>query len=319
MKSLWHFLKYNNLAVLILFAILLIGGGAFAASDTGQEAIGQKSTRLEGFDNTVLLTADLLSFDMNFRIEDISQDDAYYYVKYTCLDLVRESDAWRYVVQERERRVSRRLGSDLGEYLAEEFKELQELRRQDLQSAQDKAKEEGEARRSEVTEYTGLIGKTLAVAEAVFPGYEAVLTNEVPSPSMPIDLLTLPSVASGTDETPVSGQSDDMRDVYLDFMAEHDKDADMVFDSQDNCPLVANANQADSDGDGQGDACSGISDVAENKPNDASVETPVLEGEVLEPTSPEAPLEPDMTVEIVEVETDTNTSLETPVSTEEAN
>jgi len=37
-----------------------------------------------------------------------------------------------------------------------------------------------------------------------------------------------------------------------------DNDGDGVIDADDNCPLIPNPNQADSDGDGRGDACEGL-------------------------------------------------------------
>ena len=53
------------------------------------------------------------------------------------------------------------------------------------------------------------------------------------------------------------------KDIDVGYQAPPDADGDGVPDSEDNCPNVANANQADSDQDGQGDVC----DVC---PNDAA-------------------------------------------------
>ena len=51
-----------------------------------------------------------------------------------------------------------------------------------------------------------------------------------------------------------------MRDAQMKEMDKHNKDSqdsddDGIQNGQDNCPLVSNPAQTDSDGDGQGDAC----------------------------------------------------------------
>lgn len=61
---------------------------------------------------------------------------------------------------------------------------------------------------------------------------------------------------------------------------EEDADGDGVLDADDNCPQVANADQADEDGDGIGDACEvpgdddgdGVMDADDNCPSDANPE-----------------------------------------------
>jgi Thrombospondin type 3 repeat len=55
--------------------------------------------------------------------------------------------------------------------------------------------------------------------------------------------VTAPSAVQNTETPPSCGDQGG------------DTDSDGVCDKVDNCPLVANANQADSDGDGLGDAC----------------------------------------------------------------
>lgn len=60
------------------------------------------------------------------------------------------------------------------------------------------------------------------------------------------------------------------------FEDDEDDDNDGVLDPVDNCPLVANANQLDSDGDGDGDSCDtdddndGVPDIEDNCPLNAN-------------------------------------------------
>lgn len=72
----------------------------------------------------------------------------------------------------------------------------------------------------------------------------------------PGDLITftindLPAVALGPDE-PIWTSLNDQREVDLEAP---DSDGDGVFDGADNCPLVWNPDQTDTDGDRVGDVC----------------------------------------------------------------
>ncbi|MFA4941737.1 MAG: hypothetical protein WC582_04075, partial [Patescibacteria group bacterium] len=82
MSRLINFIKYNNAAVLIVALVFIIGASALA-SEPGREAIGSKTTSIEGVDNTLLLAVDLDKFDMDFKVERIEEDNEMYYVTYT--------------------------------------------------------------------------------------------------------------------------------------------------------------------------------------------------------------------------------------------
>jgi len=253
-KKAIKFIKYNNAMVLILAVIFIIGSGVFAQTETGQALIGEKQTNIEGTDNTLLLEADLNAFNMDFKIEKIEQDDKYYYVIYTYLDLVNTGDAWEYQMIEKSRKVSKKADIDLGQYLAEELSEEYEARIKELKEKQAKAGETGEELRLEVTEYSGLIGQTLEAAGKVFSNYEPIKKRALPSPSIPPTVLLSPDAETQT--APV----DNLTDIYLDYVLEYDPDEDNVFGVLDNCPNDPNPDQLDSDGDGIGDVCDIIDD-----------------------------------------------------------
>ena len=106
-KKVISFIKYNNATILILAIIFVVGGSVFA-SETGREAIGGSTTHIEGIDNAALLSIDLDSFDMDFMIESIEEDDKYYYIKYTFLDLDNLNNLWQFQLKEKIRKISKK-------------------------------------------------------------------------------------------------------------------------------------------------------------------------------------------------------------------
>jgi hypothetical protein len=303
MNKIIHFIKYNNFTILIILAIFLLGSGVFAQTETGQALIGEQETTVEGVDNTLLLTVDLATHNMDFKIEKIEEDAKYFYVTYTYLDIDIVNNAWQYDLKEKVRKISKRSGEDVAVYMAEEFKEIYDTRLQELLAEQIEAQATGEEKRVEVTAYSGLIGKTLDLAGQVFPGYEPVQTTELPSP----ETFALPG-QEGEENSTVS-PADNLTSVYQKYMDAHDQDGDKVLDTLDNCPTVANPDQLDSNNDDVGDACPASDSMPpfvkgdEGGLNDsASPETP--DQSTIEPSaeipSPETITEPE-TVEIIDL------------------
>jgi len=250
LKKIGHFLQYNNATLLIFAIIFLLGSGVFAQTETGQEIIGKKLSRVENIDNSLLLEADLEHFDMDFKIEKIESDQKYYYVTYTYLDLVKKNQAWEYLLSEKIRKVSKRIKKDLGVYLGEELGEEEEARIKKLKEEKEKASLDGPQKRIEVEEYSGLIGKTLKLGEKVFKNYEAIKVKELPSPSIPPTILM-----NRKEKTEIESSPDNLTEVYDDYLEKIDPDGDDILGDLDNCPSDYNPDQEDEDNDGVGDVC----------------------------------------------------------------
>lgn len=210
LKKIIYFLKYNNATVIILAVILILGGGALAA---GPDAIGSQTTSVQNIDNTLLLAANLDNFAMDFKIESISQDDAYYYVTYSYLDLDVIDSAWQYELREKQQKISKKQKEDLGVYLEKFLAKQQEARVRELTKEKKLAQSAGPETRVEVTEYTGLIGQTLDLAAKVFPGYEPVKKRQLPSPEFTQAETSNPSASLG--------HADNLTQIYNNYIASH--------------------------------------------------------------------------------------------------
>jgi hypothetical protein len=306
-----HFFKYNNAAVFILLGIFLVASGVFAQSEAGQELIGEKKTSVTGEDNALLLAIDPETFDMDFKISRIEKDETHYFVLYTYLDVVKKDGVWQYEMSEKERRVPLTIEKDLSAFLAEEFAELFRVRQKELIEKKEEAMASGEQKKQEVSEYSGLIGQTLDIAARVFPGFEAIQKTDIPSPS-------LPALASLPVDSETAARPDNLTQVYEDYISSFDPDQDDVFGSSDNCPADANSDQADTDGDGKGDACDldlPSSEVADPSVSPGTDQSQAEESAPADISSPEtgsvAPLgadevsgglDPEAEVEIIDLE-----------------
>jgi len=189
LKKVTNFLKYNNAALLLALAVFLVGSSVFAAP-LAKDALGAKSTSIKGTDNTVLLLTKLDIFDMKYKVEAVTEDIDFYYVKYTYRNLEIKDNAWQEIGREATIKVTKKLQEDLGQYIASQLKDEYAARIAELTSAKEQALQTGPEKRQEVTEYSGLIGKVLDVSKEVFPGYEPVKVMEVASPEVPAEVTS---------------------------------------------------------------------------------------------------------------------------------
>jgi hypothetical protein len=249
-----HFIKYNNAAIIVVLLVFLLGAGAFA-SETGQKIVGGKETRVEGVDNVLLLASDPDSMDMDYKIGKVYGDEKYYYIVYTYIDLVNKDSAWQYRMNEKEMKILKSIKEDLGNYVADKMIDLHDARVKELKAEREKANAGGEEKRVEITEYSGLLGKALDVASGIFEGYESVKKVELASPVVPAALLMLKENRIAA--IVASSSTDNITTVYKNYIESHDPDSDNIFGAIDNCPLISNPDQKDSDNNGMGDACEG--------------------------------------------------------------
>lgn len=210
LNNFFHFIKYNNATIIILAIVLILGGGALAA---GPENIGQKQTSIEGVDNAVLLAVDLDNYNMDFQITNIAQDEKYYYVSYSYLDIAPVDNIWQYQLTETTRKISKKIKEDIGVYMAKYLAKHYEARLRQLKNEKKQAQSTGEQKRVEVTEYSGLIGRTLDLAGKIFPGYEPVKKRELASP----DFSQQPGQANNS---AVAG-ADNLEQIYNDYITAH--------------------------------------------------------------------------------------------------
>lgn len=228
MTKIINFLKYNNAAVLMLLALMLVAGSVLAAP-AGREALGRQTEEIKGIDNTLLISTNLNEYAIRYKIEKIEEDDDFYYITYTHNNIALEKDVWSEGTAEKTRKIRKKgiVGKDIGLYMAEQLNQEREALRLDLINEQRKALKEGPQKRIKVVSYSGLIGKMLDKVGETFEGYEPVKRTELNSPKILVK------------EEILNGEADDkIEEVYRDYVGTHSQ-IDQIATSSENS-IVAN-------------------------------------------------------------------------------
>lgn len=105
---------------------------------------------------------------------------------------------------------------------------------------------------------TELIGtQTVPYANLITLSNESTLTYDLSRDDPDTDDDGVPNGADNCPDVPNPDQADSDGDGLGDACDDPDADDDGILDVDDNCPNVPNSDQADSDGDGTGDVCEG--------------------------------------------------------------
>ena len=179
--SLTGFIKYHNAFAIGITLVLVLTFSAMASEDVKNAVIGEEIVTEQGIDNSQLLSADLENFDINLKINNISEDEENYYVDYTFNTISVRDNIWQPVIKVEKFTVNKTaLGNrDLGIYLREELEEVAQGELNYLKEAQKNEKERGKTQIVKTTDYTGLIGLTLDLKNKILPGYESVIKPSV--------------------------------------------------------------------------------------------------------------------------------------------
>lgn len=213
-----YFFKYHNGAILILAAFFLLGSAVFASEDI-KSAIGTAQTAAEGFDNSVLLEADLENFNMEFKIEKVEKEKGYYFIHFSFLDLAKEKEGWQYKLKHKILKFKEKPGLAIEKAAGEELAEIRLARIKFLKSEQEKARISGLSGRTEITEYSGLIGKTFDIAAKIFPGFESASKKDLPLAASLAVFKEAPAEAFDLNLNP-AGLEIDLTEVYANYLIE---------------------------------------------------------------------------------------------------
>lgn len=184
-----NFVKYNN-AFTIIFVICLFSFGVSFASSTVREGVYSSEETIISVDNSLIISADLDSYNFNLRITSVTEDEKNYYAVYSYQTFAIEDSVWQNKEIEKTLTVSKEAlaGKDFGLHLAKELGENINYELAYLKRVQKLEREKGESQKIMTVEYSGLIGKLLDPKELVIEGYNPVVPEVVPEEVVPEEL-----------------------------------------------------------------------------------------------------------------------------------
>lgn len=213
------FAKYHNAVPIAVSLVVFMTAGIFAASSEVREGVkkgfisGEET--VQSIDNTLLLAADLENFDFDLRITNVSEDEQNYYVDYSFNTFLLDDYIWKVMPKPGSLKIGRSvLGArDLGDYVAEELKELIDFERKYLAETQNLEKINGASRKVVTETYSGLIGKYLDPKETVFEGYDKVVKDDLLADLSPGLSNDLPKATNGFTEDYIKALFQNMIDA----------------------------------------------------------------------------------------------------------
>lgn len=216
MRSLLHFIKYNNAVPLILSVLILGTGATFAASPKLREAVLPNQTvqpfgAPKAADTSNLMKADLDSYDISVRIDTLTENTEAYAVEYSynTYDIV--DGIWQ------ETRKSRRMDipkvllgkRKLTDYLSEQIGQVVHQELAYLDDVRKTATGEN-IPKPRISKYAGLAGKEIAVSDGAPSGVGE--TKETPSDTE--------SKNTGTQSSSVGLSKEEVREMIVQAVAD---------------------------------------------------------------------------------------------------
>ena len=153
-----NFIKYNNIAAIIISLVFGSVTASFAASPALRSSVYSSIDSIKSIDNHAIVSADLFNFNFDLKITSVTNDSINYFVSYSFKTLAIKDDVWQIVDMVRVLIVNKEdLGkNDLGIFAAKQLSDVINYELDFLKRTQKNEKDKGTTNKVITTEYSGL-------------------------------------------------------------------------------------------------------------------------------------------------------------------
>lgn len=180
MKRFFHFLQFNNLVPIMLFAIFGTSSLALAFDEDVQQAVYSVEEEVVSIDNTYITEVDLDDHAFNLKVTSIREDADFFYVSYTYTTIALVDFVWQDSEVTTVLDVSKKsmVGKDLGLFIARQVSEVINSQLAYLKKVQKIENESGITKKMISKKYSGIVGKLFDAEDQEFPGYKPVVNEQ---------------------------------------------------------------------------------------------------------------------------------------------
>ncbi len=175
-KKILHFIHYHNFFSIAVILISIWVSTAIAANQNLQQNIIAQKEVVRSVDNTYVVNTDFSAYDVGLKVQNVKEDEDWYYVDYTYNTAEVVDYVWKQVPKTGSMKISKGElgGRDLGLYVANQLGQIGDQQLAYLKNVQKEEKKIGVTQKVVATEYSGLVGQFLSTDEKTFDGYQPV-------------------------------------------------------------------------------------------------------------------------------------------------